>query len=244
MKKFYDKKQRASKNFAMAVTTHSSNKHLQVFVFTGSVMNQLNYSDNTGLRIKLAHEVTNLRHTGWYTSNDCAESETYKGVILQLPSRNKHHVFMYGYFCEASETIVLNDDVRMFQFDNSRLRECEEFSLEEEYSDMGRLADSFAQKHAEKAQEENEIWFERSKYEDFKAQIVTNRQDILKLLSQRKKEMVTLGLKQDDAPQSLGSMYRQVIKERLYERRTLKDKMKEIIENLYDFQKQTFWSCY
>jgi hypothetical protein len=89
-----------------------------------------------------ADKLTTLRHTGWYT-DEHSNSETYRGVVLQLPARKGKRVIVSGY------ADPINNDCYLIE---NTVTECSATD-DDDIRDAAMTADSIAQSFAEECVE-------------------------------------------------------------------------------------------
>lgn len=102
-----------------------------------------------------------IDHKGWFT--DDMESEVYRGVVYQLPSRGAP-LYVYGY---ADPN---NDDCALLSFDP-----------ESDKLDAARYADHFAESFADEEREYNEAWQAGRRADDIADEIKSARKEALAL---------------------------------------------------------------
>lgn len=104
-----------------------------------------------------ADELARIDHRGWYI--DDFQSDTFRGVVYQLPTHNGDPVYFIGYADPHNDDCVLGE-VRTDLDDDT---------------DAAYAADGFAEHKAEKAREYDEIWRAGLRYADARETIEQER---------------------------------------------------------------------
>lgn len=127
---------------------------------------------NCGLRVKgAAHDIINLRHTGWYS--DDMQDETMHGVVLQMPASKEG-------FCRylAGRSDPDNDGAALIDFS----------TWYDDLDDAARAADDMAEHDAEQEREYQEAWSMGSRASNHDDEAKRYRADLLDLLVSSKEE--------------------------------------------------------
>lgn len=122
-----------------------------------------------------AHDIINLRHTGWYI--DDMQHETTHGVVYQLPARNGKTQYLYGY---ADTWSGANGA-------------CLSLDIADDKEDAARWADGIAERFAESEREYREAGSARMQFDDLGAEISAARKSCLALIREFKANRVTFG---------------------------------------------------
>lgn len=112
-------------------------------------------------------DLIRLDHTGWFTND--FQDEVMRGVVYRLPSRKGESVFAVGY------ADPVNDDA-------ARVEIITGYDIE----DAARMADSIAERVAEKEREYNEAWQLGTEYNDLADTIEAERQTRRDLIAELK----------------------------------------------------------
>lgn len=147
--------------------------------------------------IARAEHSRSIQHTGWFT--DDYYSETYRGVVYQLPSRGEP-LYVYGY---ADPN---NDDCALLSFDT-----------EADKMEAARAADRFAEIFAEEQRECNEAFQAGRRCEDLADDVAKMRKEALAIGAEMRAARHTV----TEAPticatlrSKIKSLYRQIQKAR------------------------------
>jgi hypothetical protein len=117
-----------------------------------------------GLRlVGFADKIVRIDHKGWYTHEDGDPDETYRGVVYQMPARDRKERFAYGY---ADPN---NDDCALLSF------ELDADTKEE----AARYADRFAEIFAEEARDYDRAWQAGRRYETLGEEVSELRTEAL-----------------------------------------------------------------
>lgn len=140
---------------------------------------------SAGLRVTPAHEIINLRHTGYYVDSFCGDSQ--HGVVVQIPARNGKPV----YFAGVSDP--WNNDCARVDFSESY--DCPE--------DAARAADGLAESDAEDMREYDENRQAGSKYAESLEEVRKSRRSFLAA----RKELKALQAAKVESPELCKMLY-------------------------------------
>lgn len=125
--------------------------------------NGLRWIENASKGMRLcgfADDLIRLDHRGWYTDPEGFEDGVMRGVVYQLPTRNGSPVFAVGY------ADPYNDDCC-----------CVEIRTDiEDKEEAARIADSIAERCAEREREYQEAWQLGRRYADALEEIENERE--------------------------------------------------------------------
>lgn len=149
----------------------------------GSPFRLVGYADDIARR----HGSRRIDHRGWYSDLD--QSETLRGVVLQLPGRKGAPRFVAareesetgGYVVELDGRAIFAGDRSEGGFYNNEARD-QSAALEAATS-----AESFAERAAENARDYATAWRAGSYYADAGVKVRTLRRDALAILAERRK---------------------------------------------------------
>lgn len=146
--------------------------------------------ESVGLRVVgYADEIAGRRieHTGWYS--DSFQSDKYRGVVFQLPSRSGCAVYLSGYqeLDHRDKNMTGGYLVALRRQDwNIGDKGADDYRHDSDAAkDAARDADSLAEKNAEESRDHDEAWQNGNRYGD----LIREGRD---LRLQRRKLMVTL----------------------------------------------------
>jgi len=118
---------------------------------------------NYGLRsCGFADDIVRLRHRGWFTEDDGANDEVYRGIVYQLPARDGKEQYVYGYVDPNNEGCALI---------------C--FDVQHDKEDAARAADNFAERMAEDARDFNRTWQAGQRYRELGEEVKDLRSEAL-----------------------------------------------------------------
>lgn len=126
---------------------------------------------DAGLRfVGYADELASLRHRGWFA--DSFQDTTYRGAVLQLPGRGGRNRYLAAYEDPHNSGVYLVDLSRPAVFEG----EGGDYYPSNRIADSGAheaalAADSFAERHAERAREYDEAWQAGRQWADLGEQI-------------------------------------------------------------------------
>lgn len=110
-----------------------------------------------------AHQVTSMKHTGWYADN--FQEELIRGFVLQLPARDGKEIYIPGTYCTGWEGVTLYPN----DWDHDK-------------TDAARSADSYAEIEAEAAREDNAQFQAEQEIEQCRETIGKLRKSMLDLI--------------------------------------------------------------
>ena len=138
--------------------------------------------------IGLAHDIVSLRHTGWYTRDDDFGDELARGVVYLLP--HGRYLAAIASECESAK----DGSGPCIVETNANGSPC----LYDDKEDAARAADSFAERYAEGAREDDRLQGERMKLEDAASEAQTRlkseRDEARALLAEIRKSKLSPGL--------------------------------------------------
>jgi hypothetical protein len=106
--------------------------------------------------VGLSHDLVSLRHTGWYTCEDCCSSELARGVVYMLPHNRYLAAIADPDQSDKDGTgpciVEVNANGSPVIYDGK--------------DDAARAADSFAERYAESAREDDRRWHEARRHEE------------------------------------------------------------------------------
>lgn len=117
-------------------------------------------------RIGFADEILGLRHRGWFTHDGGDPSETYRGVVYQLPARDGKTLYVYGYQDPNENSALLS------------------FDWAEDKEEAARNADRLADIFAEEARDYDRAWQAGQRYRELGEEIADMREEALAIGSE------------------------------------------------------------
>ena len=105
-----------------------------------------------------------IDHTGWFTMDDGINGESLRGIVYQLPARNRECLYVYGYADPC------NDGCALLCFDTVS-----------DKMKAARAADRFAELFAEEQRDYNRAWQAGRKYEELAEEIKQARTEALSI---------------------------------------------------------------
>lgn len=113
-----------------------------------------------------------IRHRGWYADNDCGLARgTCRGLVLQLPARDRAPRYLAAYAHTDNESAALVDMS----------------TAHDDREDAARAADGLAEHHAEREREYDAAWQAGSRYAQLGDDIREERAALLAALAERRK---------------------------------------------------------
>lgn len=104
-----------------------------------------------------------IDHKGWFTEDDGLDGEVYRGVVYQIPGRERKPQYAYGYADPNNKDCALLS-----------------FALDaENVMEAAKAADRFAEIFAEKERDYNRAWHAGRKYEELATEIKDMREEAL-----------------------------------------------------------------
>jgi hypothetical protein len=133
--------------------------------------------------VGFADEISNIRHTGWFTSE--FQDEKLRGVVYQLPARNGRPQYVPGYAdpCnEGAARLWLGDIIEGERGDDH----------ETDKRDAAYRADEIAEKCAKEEREYNAAWQAGSRANELHEAAKTARSELLAFLRELKPKKAAL----------------------------------------------------
>lgn len=145
------------------------------------------HDDAPGFRtMKDAHELLNLRHTGWFTDHDGSETAIGTVSVLRL-GKWAYAVPGYTHSSMASNTLRFDDAQRIpakEAWDNTGDKFAVTEAFEDIMRDVAHAADHLAQKYAEDCKEGDTEALAESRIEQYRDDIATAREAIKELIQE------------------------------------------------------------
>ncbi len=166
-----------------------------------------------GMRlVGFADKIIRLDHRGWYTDEEF-QDETYRGVVYQLPARDRECQYVYGYADPNNEGCALLS----FDFESSK-------------EDAARNADRFAEIFAEHERDYQRAWGAGRRYDDLAEEIKDMREEALAIGAEMRAAKRTV----ENAPRICATLRAEILK--LY--RSIQRVRKERAELLANYGRQ------
>ena len=181
--------------------------HVRWVENASSLMRCVGYADKIAQRIN---------HKGWHSDN--WQYETYRGVVYQLPARNGHAVFVYGYADPC------NDDCAILCFDNDYT----------DAVDAAYAADKFAEIHAEISREYRAKDQAEQRILSIADELAENRRALLTALAERRAACKIAAAGGAMAFPALLRVIKQGINDLLENRRELQTEREKLNENFWN----------
>jgi hypothetical protein len=120
-----------------------------------------------------------IRHQGWHAGVDQAD-DVYRPAIFQIPGRDGRALYVAGYHESMSDGFVVDlSPTAVIEGDLGRTWQGEDDSG---LIDAARMADSFAERQAEKAREYAEAWQAGQRFAELGEEIKEVRREALRLI--------------------------------------------------------------
>jgi len=134
--------------------------------------------EGSGLRfVSLSHDILGHRSAiGYYTDSEF-QDETYRGVVLQFPSRNRRPFYVAAYEDSCNRGTYRLDMTSLDYGPEGG----ENGDTSQELRDKARYADSFAEHEAEHARDYNDAWRAGSDWQQKKEEEESSRFTLLQL---------------------------------------------------------------
>lgn len=151
-----------------------------------------------GLRlVGFADKIAPIDHQGWYTRDDDCDSDTYRGVVYQLPARNGLAMYVYGY-ADPND-----DDCALLCFDDPKT----------EMSEAARAADRLAEIWAEHERDYHRAWDAGRCFAELGDQIADMRMQALQLaweLKEMRRRGVAYKATNETLREKIKTLYRSI----------------------------------